>query len=237
MKLLSPLKWRDYILLYGIPVLLNYIACRIAIPYFEAESSLPIEIIYFICVGGIALMPMFFMAIYLTEKEVNSNTLKDLFTRMRIKKLSKEDWAWTIITFLLLCVSSFLIATVLMVSLGVNATPFFFKNMPLNGGHMWILYAWPIFFFFNIFGEEFLWRGYIQPRQELQLGKWTWIVHGLLWAAWHVPMGLDLVMVSSPIFFILPAIVQLRKNTSIAIVVHAIYGAFGFLAIAFGLVE
>ena len=57
-------------------------------------------------------------------------------------------------------------------------------------------------------------------------------MHGLLWATWHLPMGLDLILASVPIFFILPAVVQLRGNTSIAIIVHTVFGAFGFLALA-----
>ncbi len=234
MNELKPLKWNDYILLYGIPTLLNYVACQLAIPHLEENSSLPIEIIYFISVGGIALVPMFFGALYLTKKEINSKKWSDLLRRMKVHKLSKRDWVWTISTFILLCIASFLIAKVLMPALGFDAIPFFFKNMPLDSGRMWILYVWPIFFFFNIFGEEFLWRGYIQPRQELQLKKWTWLIHGILWATWHLPMGLDLIFASLPIFFILPAVVQHRQNTTIAIVVHAIFGAFGFIAIAFG---
>jgi hypothetical protein len=47
-------------------------------------------------------------------------------------------------------------------------------------------------------------------------------------------MGLDLIFASLPIFFILPAVVQHKLNTAIAIVVHAIFGSFGFIAIAFG---
>jgi membrane protease YdiL (CAAX protease family) len=68
-------------------------------------------------------------------------------------------------------------------------------------------------------------------------GRWTWLVHGIFWALWHFPMGLDLVFASLPIFFILPAIVQLRKNTSVAIVIHFVFGAMGFLVLAFGLVK
>jgi membrane protease YdiL (CAAX protease family) len=71
----------------------------------------------------------------------------------------------------------------------------------------------------------------------LLTGPWTWLVHGVLWAAWHLPMGLDLIVAALPIFFILPAVVQLRKNTSIAITVHAVFGAFGFLALALGFVH
>ena len=237
MKQITPLKWSDYFLLYGIPLLLNYLACRVAIPFLETQTSLPVEIIYFLSVGLIALVPMFFGAIYLSGKEINSLRLKDILARMRVFSLSKKDWVWTVGTFLLLVFASFLIAKVLMPQLGKDATPFFFKNMPLNDANMWILYVWPLFFFFNILGEEFLWRGYIQPRQELLHGRMTWFFHGIFWAIWHIPMGLDLIFASLPIFFILPAVVQVRKNTSIAIVVHAVFGAFGFLALALGAVH
>lgn len=230
----KPIEWKDYILLYGLPTLLNLIACQWAIPYLETISNLPIEIVYFLCVGGLVLVPMFFMALYLTRKEVKSNSFNALLVRMRIKKLSRLDWRWAIASFLLLCLASFVIAKVLMPKMGFDATPFFFKNMPLDKNHIWILFVWPFFFFFNIFGEELLWRGYIQPRQELLHKQFAWFFNGIFWAAWHLPMGLDLILASLPIFFILPAVVQLRKNTTIAIVVHAVFGAFGFLAIAFG---
>jgi hypothetical protein len=50
-------------------------------------------------------------------------------------------------------------------------------------------------------------------------------------------MGLDLILASLPIFFILPAVVQWRRNTSIAIVVHAVFGSFGFLSLALGAIR
>ncbi len=237
MQPIKSLKWADFLWLFGIPTLLNYIACKIAIPFMEMHSQQPIEIIYFTCVGGIVLIPMFLGAIYLTGKEIGSYKLPTILDRMRIKKLSRKDWLWTIIAFVLLSLSSFLIAKILMPKMGFDATPFFFKNMPLNKEHMWILYAWPLFFFFNIFGEEFLWRGYIQPRQELLTKNWTWFFHGIFWSVWHIPMGIDLVLAGLPTFFILPAIVQVRKNTSIAILIHLIFGGFGFLALALGAVH
>ena len=195
---------------------------------------MPIEIIYFISVGGIVLLPMFIWAIYLTGREIGSCKLQDLLDRMRIKKLSKKDWIWTITTFIIVCLASFLIAKIIMPKLGFDATPFFFKNMPLDKAHFWILYVWPLFFFFNVFGEELLWRGYIQPRQELLNKKWTWLFHGILWSFWHFPMGFDLIFAAIPILFLLPAVVQIRQNTSISIIVHAVLGAFGFIAIALG---
>lgn len=231
------LTWPGLIGLFGLPTVLNFVACKLAIPYFSSKQAAPIEIVYFLSVGLLVLVPMFFWAIYLSGREIDSFRLRDLLARMRIRKLSAGDLGWTVATFLLLVLASYFIAKIMMPRMGMNATPFFFQNMPLNDEHMWILYVWPLFFFFNIFGEEFLWRGYIQPRQELLNGKWTWLVHGLLWATWHVPMGLDLIIASLPIFFILPAVVQMRKNTTISIVVHTVFGAFGFLALSLGAVH
>jgi len=228
------INWTELLLLFAIPSVLNLIACRIAIPYLTESTGLPIEIVYFISVGGIVLLPMFVTAIILTARETGSYKLDALLSRMRIKRLSRGDWTWTIATFLLLVMTSFLVAKIAMPIIGMDATPFFFENMPLNKQHMWILYLWPLFFFFNIFGEEFYWRGYIQVRQEKLNKKHTWLVHGCLWACWHLPMGLDLIIASAPIFFILPAVVQIRQNTTIAIIVHSVFGAFGFLAISLG---
>ena len=237
MRNIKSLKWLDLLGLFGIPTILNYLACQVAIPFFKNNTQLPIEIVYFICVGTVVLMPMFLGAIYLTGREIGSFKMVDIFERMRIKKLSRKDVLWTVIAFILLCLGSFLIAKIIMPAIRLDANPFFFQNMPLVKGYWWILYVWPLFFLFNIFGEEFLWRGYIQPRQELLNGKWTWFVHGSLWSVWHIPMGLDLVITAIPILFILPAIVQIRKNTTIAIVVHFIFGSFGFLALALGAVH
>lgn len=236
-KNILPLKWKELILLFGIPTILNFIACRIAIPFIDSKNIFPIEITYFLSVGLIVLAPMFFGALYLSSKEINSNKLSDILLRMRIKKLSRVDWFWTVGGFIALSFFSFIIAKIILPIFDIDAAPFFFKNMPLDENHFYILYIWPAFFFFNIFGEEFLWRGYIQTRQELLNKKFTWLVHGLFWAFWHLPMGLDLIFSALPIFFILPAIVQVRKNTTISIVIHFVFGAFGFLSLALGLVN
>ena len=237
MNTINPLRWFDLVWLFGLPTILNTLACQFAIPYLDSKEILPIEVSYFLSVGLLVLAPMFFWALYLSGKDIGSFNLHDILDRMRIKKISGIDWLWTIGTFIALSFASFLIAKVVMPKLGFDATPFFFQNMPLDNDHFWILYVWPAFFFFNIFGEEFLWRGYIQPRQELLTKKWTWLVHGLFWAFWHLPMGLDLIFAATPIFFILPAVVQLRRNTTIAIIVHAVFGGFGFLALALGAVH
>ena len=237
MNKLRPLAWTELIILFGAPTLLNLFACRVVIPFLDTRTALPMEISYFISVGLLVLAPMFFGAIVLSAREAGSYKLRDILERMRVKKLSGGDLIWSVAGFLVLSLISFLIAKMILPLYGIDATPFFFQNMPLDETHFWIIYIWPIFFFFNIFGEEFLWRGYIQPRQELLNRKWTWLVHGLFWAVWHLPMGLDLIWSALPIFFILPAVVQIRKNTTIAILIHFVFGAFGFLVLALGFVH
>ena len=234
---MKPLRWFDLVWLFGIPTVLNAVACLWAIPFLDSKGIFPIEVTYFLSVGLLVLAPMFFGALYLSGREIGSFRLKDLLARMRVKTMSGGDWAWAVGTFVSLSGASFLIAKIVMPKLGLDATPFFFQNMPLDEHHAWILYVWPLFFFFNIFGEEFLWRGYIQPRQELLTKNWTWLVHGLCWAFWHLPMGFDLIFAATPIFFILPAVVQIRQNTTIAIIVHTVFGGFGFLALALGMVH
>jgi membrane protease YdiL (CAAX protease family) len=237
MEKIKPLTWPQLILLFGIPALLNEIACGAAIPLLYENSGMPIEICYFLSVGLIVLVPMFFGALWLSGKDTGSYKLSVILERMRIRKLSLADTWWTIGGFIFLSLTSFLIAKIILPMINIDAAPFFFKNMPLKDGYMYILYVWPLFFFFNIFGEEFLWRGYILPRQELLNGKWTWLVHGIFWAGFHIPMGFDLMLSALPIFFILPAIVQVRKNTTISIIIHFVFGAFGFLALALGAVH
>jgi membrane protease YdiL (CAAX protease family) len=234
---LRPLRPWDLVWLFGIPTALNAVACKVAIPALDRRGVFPIEVTYFLCVGLLVLVPMFVGALYLTARELGPSRASALFDRMRVRPIHGGDWLWTVGTFVALSMASWGKAKVAIPRQGREAMPFFFQNMPLAPNHRWILAVWPAFFFFNIFGEEFLWRGYIQPRQELLTGRWTWLVHGLLWATWHVPMGFDLIVASLPIFFILPAVVQLRANTSIAIVVHAVFGAFGFLGLALGLVH
>lgn len=64
---LAPLKWSVYFFLYGLPTILNFMVYRLAIPLLETNTNLPIKILYFISIAGIALMPTFFLAISLTQ--------------------------------------------------------------------------------------------------------------------------------------------------------------------------
>lgn len=73
--------------------------------------------------------------------------------------------------------------------------------------------------FFNIFGEELLFRGYMLPRQQVNYGKWAWLVHGLLWTAWHIYWKWNLLSLL-PVTMAIPFVVQKTQNTTTGLVVH-----------------
>lgn len=78
-----------------------------------------------------------------------------------------------------------------------------------------------VLLFFNIIGEEFWWRGYILPRQELAWGRRTWLVHGILWMLFHAFKYWDwLALLPGCLGIALMA--QRRRNTVPGIIVHLI---------------
>ena len=88
-----------------------------------------------------------------------------------------------------------------------------------------------IVLFFNIVGEELWWRGYILPRQELTHGKITWLIHGTLWACFHMFKWWAV-----PFMFItcqiIPFVAQKTKNTWTGMINHIIINGVGAIMAA-----
>jgi membrane protease YdiL (CAAX protease family) len=90
----------------------------------------------------------------------------------------------------------------------------------LRGNWLPVL-ALTILFVLNILGEEFWWRGVVLPRQELAFGRWTWVVHGLMWTVFHAFKWWDLLSLI-PICLGLAWVCARFKNTTPGIVIHGI---------------
>jgi membrane protease YdiL (CAAX protease family) len=86
----------------------------------------------------------------------------------------------------------------------------------------------------NILGEELWWRGYILPRQELVHGRWTWLIHGVLWALFHsykwwvVPAMLVTCLV-------IPYVAQRTRSTWPGILIHFGINGLGILLDVLGI--
>jgi membrane protease YdiL (CAAX protease family) len=87
-------------------------------------------------------------------------------------------------------------------------------------GNWWLLGLFLLLYFLNVVGEEVLWRGYLWPRQELTHGKYTWIVHGLLWTSFHLFAPYNAVMVLPGALF-MSYITQRYQNNTIFLISHA----------------
>ena len=170
-----------------------------------------------------------------------NRSIKELIQALNIKKLSYKDWRYAIIGAILIFLftgfifgCSFLLNKYFGIRV-LNTTPWFMEEMrPFQGIEKLLLLVWFPMFFFNIVGEEILWRGYIQNRME---GKYTWLLCSFLWSVFHIPFGFDIIIMALPALLIIPYIFYKRNNTLIAIIIHGVYNGPLFILIALGLMK
>ncbi|MGD8807621.1 MAG: CPBP family intramembrane metalloprotease [Chloroflexota bacterium] len=99
-------------------------------------------------------------------------------------------------------------------------------------GRWEIVFLFLLVLFFNVVGEELWWRGIILPRQEATHGRWTWIVHGLLWTAFHVFKWWDLIGLL-PVCLVIAYVSQRTRNNWPALIAHGLFNGLAlFLVIA-----
>ncbi len=86
----------------------------------------------------------------------------------------------------------------------------------------------PIVLVLNIAAEELFWRGMIFPRQELQHGKRTFLVHGLIWAFSHLFQYwlLPPILIGS---VALSYAVQRSRTTWVSVVAHLVNNGLPFV--------
>jgi membrane protease YdiL (CAAX protease family) len=117
--------------------------------------------------------------------------------------------------------------------------PAAFMGIPLHG-QWWIAFYYILVLVFgNIAGEELWWRGYLLPRQEAASGPVAWLVHGLLWAAFHLFFQTtvwDRIRMM-PTCCALALVAQSRKNTWPGIVTHSVANSGFLIQIVQGIVR
>ncbi len=165
---------------------------------------------------------------------------QDIKTRFRLLKMNGRDWLWAIGGFIVTFLSIGMLAgtaLLLIRAIPAIAPPDFFPPWAKPGVNFdtalfasyigaplrnnWgVVILFVVMLFFNIAGEELWWRGYILPRQEKAHGRWTWLIHGLLWLFWHVVFYPWQIIALLPICLILPFIAQRRQNTWVALIIH-----------------
>ncbi len=216
--------------------LLMYIQTNYVIPYLSIVSGQEIILFWFI-VGGIGIFtPLIILGLVILKSEGLQINKEVIVERLRFRKLTKSDLMWTLKGFLLIIILSGLIMMLLEFLIGkFHPAPDFMAFEPLTKDRYWLLLVWLPYWILNIFGEEFIWRGVMLPRQEIAFGRHTWIIHGLGWGLFHVAFGWKLLITLIPLIFIQSFIVQKTKNSWTGVILHGGINGPSFLAICFGL--
>lgn len=161
--------------------------------------------------------------------------------RMRLQRMSGRDWLWTLGLCLFIALVSPILAGWAQVFAPVvfyhqpAAFADFMKNFATATAFQGVPYSWGLFFMYtitmlvlNMGGEEFWWRGYILPRQELAHGGWAWVVNGTLWAMFHAFYHWNLASLVGmlPVTLAIAFVAQRTKNTWPGFIGHFV-GNFG----------
>ena len=188
------------------------------------------------------LAALFLLAFVLVRREGVPLQLPALARRFRLRRLSWRDVLWVVAAFALVFAVSLVLAPLrapvleLLPALPQEFPPL--VNPTVQGEELpGVLAAWidaesagrwlPILgilvlFFFNIFGEELYWRGALLPRQILVHGDRTWLVHGLLWYLFHLPVYPWYLIFGLPITLVLSYVAQRTGNTWVPILLHGL---------------
>ncbi|MCP4677552.1 MAG: CPBP family intramembrane metalloprotease [Deltaproteobacteria bacterium] len=215
-----------------------YLLLFTLLPFVKKQFAVNPALYWFI-IGFSVFIPLFCYALAGVRREGNG-TFRQILESLNIRALSKRDWKYAVIglflTFLLTG-AVFGMSFLLTRHYGVRpltTTPWFMEIHPFQGIEKLLLLVWFPMFFFNIVGEEILWRGYIQNRLQT---KYPWQFCSVLWMVFHVPFGLDLMLMLIPIIIIIPYIFHKTENTSIGIFIHGLYNGPTFVAVALGLLH
>lgn len=232
-----------------------------SLPYFGIALGLmiamyyalfPIWIGYFGVVNGYfysfiaASLTLFFIPFalfYYESDEENPATLKRFQKRFHLKKLTWQEWKWILITIVLTIpltigmgfLNDFLIRT-FNISIPWSGKYEILANIDLLTPNGFQVIMMIVVLLVNIPAEELFFRGFLYPRQEVVHGKWTWIIHGLLWWGYQAYkwFRLPTFLVNS---LLIPLLWHRTKNTTATMVSHfignAVSIAVGYILILF----
>lgn len=215
--------------------LLIYIGLYVGIPFLQSKGH-PFITGYMIFFY-VPFILLFITALILYRTEGNEWNWADFNARLRLNKLNKKDWLWALALLVFGLVTYLGLAPLgnWFAKIPFFAPPAFFpaeinpNKTAIPGmmfdfeltGQYWIPIAYFFGWFFNIFGEEFLWRGIILPRQIERYGSKAWIYHGIIWTFWHFFWTWNLLVIF-PFAMAVSFVAYKRQNTWIPIITHGL---------------
>lgn len=190
---------------------------------------------YFIVAGLVlSLLLLLTIVIFLSSKSKKNFNSYLLF--FRIKPLDKKDVVAIFTGLTIIIITNGLLFGIEKLLNQIGYCVSFYKMPNFTGfnyiqkGNFNILYVYFPYLFFNIFGEEILWRGYLLPLQEKYYPKIAWLINSAFWLLFHIAFIQSIVQML-PLIIGLPYFVSKRQNTSVGFVIHTVMGLIGFFSI------
>ena len=224
---IPPMSFPRALLFFGLPLLLMTAIFRGLIPLMDLMGVRMFNT--WMVAVSVPMLILLLLSIRFYRKEGYSWNRNQFSRRFRLIRMSGTDWLWTVVlsAFLLVThqvlsftatwISRFVPVPKFLIRM-LEDDPYYFMELPMAGN--WILLgATLLMILLVVCGQEFWLRGYILPRQELVHGKWTWIVHGLLWTAWYLFLPWYSVRYL-PGALAIAYVAQRRRNTWPGLVAH-----------------
>ena len=245
---LKPMRLGTSLLHFGIPTAFVLFVVYVVVPYFAEQGM---HIFYNYVIINLTLPMIFLLAAawIAFRREGHAPTWDAFKARFRLRRPTGKIWLWVVGLTLFMIATAGLLSPVARKLAEVpllapserlpeemrqppggepgGELPTELMGMPL-AGNWWIPAVMLASLVIATLGEEFWWRGYILPRQELVFGKNTWVLHGILWALFHLYAPWNLLTIL-PGALALSYVVQRLQNTTVAILAHGL--ANGLLVI------
>ena len=234
---LKPLGWKSSIILFLISASLLRATLYYFAPAYKLATGKPYLIGYLI--GWVSSMFLVFVASLIAYRVDGHPITKDaVIERYRLHRMDLKDWGWALAMIVVsvgfLAALSF--TTALLKSVPLFSPPPLYPpdlvdpanhlikgvlfEMPLSG-KWWLIIVYFIGWLLNVVGEEFWYRGWMLPRQEVAFGKYAWLVNGLMFNFQHIYMPWNLLAMLPGSLFISYA-VQRQGKTWMSIIWHGL---------------
>jgi membrane protease YdiL (CAAX protease family) len=248
----KPMGWLPSLAALLSVALLYYFTHYHFVPYYTRITGEPYLVGYLI--GWVSTVAIIFTASLIFYRlEGNRLTISEFSIRFRLRKMSPEDWGWTVLLIIVVIITYFGLTPISkwlatfrlfaphpdfppdMSPAGVSGLkPGVLFGMTLKG-KWWIVIVYFIGWILNILGEEFWYRGWMLPRQEVSFGKYAWIINGSMFAFQHWMQPWNFFSILPGALF-MSFVLQLRKNTWIGIIQHGLINLGLFVHVLRGVI-
>lgn len=242
---MKSIKFPYSLIIFGVAALLFLFNERFVLPYFGDHG---VNEVLLLLIMTVPFIIFFIVALIGYRLEGNKWKWIDFRSRFRYKSIKGKMWLWTIVIVLVnigLYLAVYKLAHPYVKFVHDAFPPPEILNKIMGDGETFVGYTikgnWLLllpflfYYFFNVCGEEFLWRGYLFPKQELRHGKYTWVVHGLLWTMFHLFAPYNALMVLPGALF-MSYVVQRTQNNTIFLISHAVLNGIPLIGLIINII-